>query len=128
MKCLFAMAAAALALAAVAQDPAPDRPRQAPAGTIDPIVRAALNPKVSKKIGLTEEQQAKLKAVATSSPPFSHVERRHRLAVASWAAAASNARSIFSLTVTSDSIAPFTSSSICKSSLISPLPASSSTS
>ena len=64
MKCLFAMVAAALTLAAVAQDPTPGKPRWAPAGTIDPIVRAALNPKVSKKIGLTEEQQAKLKAVA----------------------------------------------------------------
>ena len=64
MKCLFAMMAAALTLAAVAQDPAPDKAHQVPAGALDPIVRAALNPKVSKKIGLTEEQQAKLRAVA----------------------------------------------------------------
>lgn len=78
MKCLFAMAAAALALAAVAQDPAPDRPRQAPAGTIDPIVRAALNPKVSKKIGLTEEQQAKLKALAGDNDVMKTLQEKVR--------------------------------------------------
>ena len=63
MKCLFAIVAAVLALVAEAQNPAPDRSHRAPVGTIDPVVRAALNPKVSKKIGLTEDQQAKLKAL-----------------------------------------------------------------
>ena len=32
-------------------------------GSIDPIVRAALNPKLAQKLGITEEQSAKLKAL-----------------------------------------------------------------
>ena len=63
MKCLFAMAAAALALAAVAQEPVQGKARRGQPGSVDPIVRAALNPKIAEKVGLTEEQQAKLKAL-----------------------------------------------------------------
>ena len=62
MKCLVAMMAVALTLTAMAQAPAPGKMRRGPAGAMDPIVRVALNPKVAKKIGLTEEQQAKIKA------------------------------------------------------------------
>ena len=62
MKCFVAMMAVALALMAMAQAPAPGKMRRGPAGAMDPIVRVALNPKVAKKIGLTEEQQAKIKA------------------------------------------------------------------
>lgn len=62
MKCFVAMMAVALALTAMAQAPAPGKLRRGPAGAMDPIVRVALNPKVAKKIGLTEEQQAKIKA------------------------------------------------------------------
>ena len=63
MKCLIAMAAAALALAAVAQEPVQGKARRGQPGAVDPIVRAALNPKIAEKVGLTEEQQAKLKAL-----------------------------------------------------------------
>ena len=63
MKCLIAMVAAALALAAVAQEPVQGKARRGQPGSVDPIVRAALNPKIAEKVGLTEEQQAKLKAL-----------------------------------------------------------------
>ena len=63
MKCLIAMVTAALALAAVAQEPVQGKVRRGQPGSVDPIVRAALNPKIAEKVGLTEEQQAKLKAL-----------------------------------------------------------------
>ena len=58
--------AAALAFAAFAQGPAePSRRNPFQVGGVNPILRAALNPKIAEKIGLTEEQQTKLKALAT---------------------------------------------------------------
>ena len=63
MKCLFALAAATVALAVVAQEPVQGKAQRSQPGSVDPIVRAALNPKIAEKVGLTEEQQAKLKAL-----------------------------------------------------------------
>lgn len=60
MKCMIAICAAALAFAAVAQEPTVRRGR---AVSIDPVVRAALNPKLAEKLGISEEQSAKLKAL-----------------------------------------------------------------
>lgn len=48
-----------LTFAAAAQGPM----RQ---GSIEPVVRAALNPKLAQKLGITEEQSAKLKALQDS--------------------------------------------------------------
>lgn len=62
MKCMIAVCAAALAFAAMAQDPTMRR-NPNPAGAINPVVRAALNPKLAEKLGITEEQSAKLKAL-----------------------------------------------------------------
>ena len=62
MKCMIAVCAAALAFAATAQDPTMRR-NPNPAGAINPVVRAALNPKLAEKLGITEEQSAKLKAL-----------------------------------------------------------------
>ena len=64
MKCLIAMAVAALTLAGVAQGPVQGKMRRGQVGGADPILRVALNPKVAEKIGLTADQQAKLKALA----------------------------------------------------------------
>ena len=62
MKCMIAICAAALAFVAMAQDPTMRR-NPNPAGAINPVVRAALNPKLAEKLGITEEQSAKLKAL-----------------------------------------------------------------
>ena len=65
MKHLMTVVAAALTFAAWAQDPAtPGRRHSFQPNGMNPIVRAALNPKIAEKIGITEEQQAKLKALA----------------------------------------------------------------
>ncbi|MGN0833995.1 MAG: Spy/CpxP family protein refolding chaperone [Kiritimatiellia bacterium] len=72
MKCLMTVAAAALALAAFAEEPAEKatremraRPPRAMMGapSADPVMRAALNPKLAEKLGLSEAQAAKLKAL-----------------------------------------------------------------
>lgn len=62
MKCLFTMFAAVVALTAVAQGPSG---RGMGRTGLDPIMRAAQNPKMAEKIGLSEEQQSKLKALAS---------------------------------------------------------------
>ena len=72
MKCLMTMLAAAVSLVALAQEPAAEgavRPRggrMAMAGgpSIEPVLRAAMNPKLAEKAAITEEQVAKLKAIA----------------------------------------------------------------
>ena len=69
MKCLMmTMAAAALALAAVAQEPAGGGKARSPRPAMmmpgEPVLRAACNPKMAEKLGLTEEQSAKIKALA----------------------------------------------------------------
>lgn len=74
MKSLMMTVVAALACAAFAQAPEGGAPREGGrrAGMgprmmggpmMDPIVRAVSNPKAAEKLGLTEEQQAKLKEV-----------------------------------------------------------------
>ena len=60
MKCLIVVFAAALVSTAVAEGPAAKRN---PDGAIEPVVRAALNPKLAEKLGVTEEQATKLKAL-----------------------------------------------------------------
>ena len=72
MKCLMTMLAAAVSLVALAQEPAAEgavRPRggrMAMAGgpSIEPVLRAAMNPKLAEKASITEEQVAKLKVIA----------------------------------------------------------------
>ena len=63
MKCLMVLAAVALSLAASAQEVVGGKARRVQPGGIDPIVRAALNPKIAEKVGLTEEQRSKFKAL-----------------------------------------------------------------
>ena len=67
MKIVMTVFSAMLALAALAQGegakPRLPRPPMGSGGAIDPVVRAALNPKVAEKLGLTEDQQARLKAL-----------------------------------------------------------------
>ena len=72
MKCLMTMLAAAVSLVALAQEPAAEgaaRPRggrvaMAGGPSIEPVLRAAMNPKLAEKAAITEEQVAKLKAIA----------------------------------------------------------------
>lgn len=74
MKTILTTLITALTFAAFAQEPAAKaapKPHAGPRamamqGSIEPVVRAALNPKVAAKVGLTEEQTAKLKALATN--------------------------------------------------------------
>ena len=74
MKTILTTLITALTFAAFAQEPAAKaapKPHTGPRamamqGSIEPVVRAALNPKVAAKVGLTEEQTAKLKALATN--------------------------------------------------------------
>ena len=67
MKCLMTVLVAALAFAAVAQDsaggPAAKPSGRGPGPSIEPVVRLAQNPKMAEKLGITEEQAAKLKAL-----------------------------------------------------------------
>lgn len=64
MKHLMTAFVAALTFATLAQGPAePARRHSFQPGSMNPIVRAALNPKIAEKIGLTEEQQNKLKTL-----------------------------------------------------------------
>ena len=51
-----------MAFAAAAQGRVP-MPGHMPQGPNDPVLRAALNPKVAEQVGITEEQTAKLKAL-----------------------------------------------------------------
>lgn len=72
MKCLMMMLAAAVSLVALAQEPVAEgaaRPRggrMAMVGgpSIEPVLRAAMNPKLAEKASITEEQVAKLKVIA----------------------------------------------------------------
>lgn len=62
MKFMTVMMAAAMALAAVAQGT--DKPVGGGAMlSVEPVVRMALNPKMTEKLGVTAEQVAKLKAL-----------------------------------------------------------------
>ena len=78
MKCLIAMAMAALTLAGVAQEPAPGKMHRGQVGGADPILRVALNPKVAEKIGLTADQQAKLKALAEDKGDMKGLQEKVR--------------------------------------------------
>ena len=72
MKCLMTMLAAAVSLVALAQEPAAEgavRPRSGRVATgggqsIEPVLRAATNPKIVEKAAITAEQVAKLKSLA----------------------------------------------------------------
>lgn len=72
MKCLMTVAAAALALAVFAEEPSGKAGREMRArssrammgaSSVDPVMRAAMNPKFAERLGLSEEQAAKLKAL-----------------------------------------------------------------
>ena len=77
MKCMIAVCAAALAFATMAQDPTMRR-NPNPAGAINPVVRAALNPKLAEKLGITEEQSAKLKALNAEKDGLKEINERIR--------------------------------------------------
>lgn len=72
MKCLMMMVVATVSLVALAREPAAEgaaRPRggrMAMVGgpSIEPVLWAAMNPKLAEKASITEEQVAKLKAIA----------------------------------------------------------------
>ena len=72
MKCLMMMVVATVSLVALAREPAAEgaaRPRggrMAMVGgpSIEPVLRAAMNPKLAEKASITEEQVAKLKVIA----------------------------------------------------------------
>ena len=78
MKCLIAMAVAALTLAGVAQEPVQGKMRRGQVGGADPILRVALNPKVAEKIGLTADQQAKLKALSEDKGDMKGLQEKVR--------------------------------------------------
>ena len=72
MKSLMTAVVAALALAVFAEEPVAKAPREMHARpprammgapSADPVMRAAMNPRMAKKLGLSEEQAAKLKAI-----------------------------------------------------------------
>lgn len=71
MKCLMTMLVAAVSLAALAQEPAAEgttcprggRKMMTAGPSIEPVLRAAMNPKIAEKAAITEEQIAKLKAL-----------------------------------------------------------------
>ena len=77
MKSLVIVAAAALCCTAFAEGPEGSGPREGvrhggPRGggmpmMMDPIVRIATNPQMSEKLGLSDEQKAKLKELKTNS-------------------------------------------------------------
>ena len=72
MKSLMMMVAAAVSLASLAQGPAAGcaacsrggRAEKTGAPSIEPVLRAATNAKLAEKAGISEEQVAKLKAIA----------------------------------------------------------------
>ena len=72
MKSLMMMVAAAVSLASLAQGPAAGsaacsrggRVEKAGTPSIEPVLRAAMNPKLAEKAAISEEQVAKLKAIA----------------------------------------------------------------
>lgn len=93
MKCATMFAVAAMAMAAVAQEPAskPEmrmRPRgerpmmmggMGGMGMMDPVVRAVImNPQIAEKIGVTQEQAAKLKALNDDKSSIRSIQERIR--------------------------------------------------
>ena len=75
MKCLIVVVAAALVSTAVAEGPMAKR---GSVGVIDPVVRAALNPKLAEKLGVTEEQSAKLKALKAEKDGMKELNEKVR--------------------------------------------------
>ena len=87
MKSLMMTVVAALACAAFAQGPEVGAPREGGhrggmgPGMMDPIVRAVSNPKAAERLGLTEEQQAKLKEVNKPSSASRDNQKKVREAI-----------------------------------------------
>ena len=87
MKCLMTMLAAAVSLVALAQEPAaggvarPRGGRMAMAGgpSVEPVLRAAMNPKLAEKAAITEEQVAKLKVLADEKGALKTFHEKVRL-------------------------------------------------
>lgn len=74
MKHLMASLVAALAFAAVAQGPM-GRGNMPP---IEPVLRAAQNPKLAEKLGITAEQVARLKALADEKGSMKELQEKVR--------------------------------------------------
>jgi len=86
------MAVAAVALAAAAQEPVavenarprPPRPMtmgprsMGPMGAADPLLRVALSPMYAEKLGLSEEQKGKIKAITDDNSSLSALQGRVR--------------------------------------------------
>ena len=80
MKIAMTVLAAALALAGLADGEKAKAPRQmmGPAGIVDPLVRATLNPKLAEKLGLTEDQRARLKAIDGEKGAAAELQKKVR--------------------------------------------------
>ena len=76
MKSLVFALAAVVVSAAFADGP--KMRQQAPAEAINPIVRAVQNPKIAAKLGLSEEQTAKLKALAEGQEEMKGLQEKVR--------------------------------------------------
>ena len=80
MKCLMTVLAASLAFAAFAQEPdgAAKGGRRGAPPSLEPIVQMVRNPKMVEKIGFTEEQVAKLKAIGDSRAELKELQAKVR--------------------------------------------------
>jgi len=83
MKLTVMMMVVAAMFAAVAQEPAKPAHRPGPGTgpapmTVEPVVRMALNPKMAEKLGVTEEQTAKLKALADNREALKGLHEKAR--------------------------------------------------
>ena len=75
MKSLVCALAAVVAVAAFAEGP---RARKPWMESINPVVRVALNPKAAEKLGITEEQAAKLKALEDGKGELNELQEKVR--------------------------------------------------
>ena len=80
MKCLMTVLAASLAFAAFAQGPdgAAKGDRRGATPSLEPIVQMVRNPKMVEKLGFTEEQVTKLKAIGDSRAALKELQAKVR--------------------------------------------------
>ena len=76
MKSLVFALAAVVVSAAFAEGP--KMKQQAPAEAINPIIRAVQNPKIAAKLGLSEEQSAKLRVLAEGQEELKGLQEKVR--------------------------------------------------
>ena len=80
MKCLMTVLAASLTFAALAQGPdgAAKGGSRGAGPSVEPIVQMVRNPKMVEKLGFTEEQVAKLKAIGDSREALKELQAKVR--------------------------------------------------